>query len=79
MNACHRNAGLYSRHGNPRDVFTGFLIVGMKKRIRAGPANNNVFVTNSPTIRDLRQGIPLLSEEGWPEGPGWFQSSSLAS
>jgi hypothetical protein len=24
-------------------------------------------------------GIPLLSEEGWREAPGWFQSSSLAS
>jgi hypothetical protein len=20
--------------------------------------------------------IPLLSEEGWPEGPGWFQSDN---
>jgi hypothetical protein len=23
--------------------------------------------------------IPLLSEEGWREAPGWFQSYSLAS
>src|SRR6185295_45393 len=35
MNVGHRDAGLHSGHRDLRNVFTGLLIVGVEKRIRA--------------------------------------------
>jgi hypothetical protein len=26
----------------------------------------------------LKNAVPLLSQEGWPEGPGWFQSDNTS-